>query len=225
MSMKSIELELAKVATAGDTITVVSSVHGTLATLSTGDVVMVGTVDPAYTPTLAPQMYSIGNFNDKNKNWCRSIRFANDAVYCFRAGCGAVRMAIECFVDLAFAIEPELTWTPPTIVTNPESTSVVKGTAAEFTFEAGSEMTLTYQWQESSNGSTFTDMSSDTPGGTSVTFSGRTTDTLTVNVPNTAPGTAPDAATRNGYSYRCIATDSADGDKTSAAAILTVTNS
>jgi hypothetical protein len=89
----------------------------------------------------------------------------------------------------------------PVITAHPVSVSAKCGTVATFSVTATGG-SLTYQWQVSTNGSTWTD----------ATGSGSTTATLTVAV----------AQTMNGNKYRCVVTNST-GTVTSNEAMLTVT--
>ena len=91
-----------------------------------------------------------------------------------------------------------------TITTNPASKLVKAGTDALFTAAAKGAGSLSYQWQyrTSSSGSW-----NNSPA------SGNTTASLTV----------PATASRNGYQYRCVVTDTKAGiSRTSSAATLTV---
>ncbi len=81
------------------------------------------------------------------------------------------------------------TITTPSISQQPQSTTVTEGQDATFTVEAsaGSE-TPTYQWQQSTdNGSSWTNIESETSA------------SYTINSTNTS---------MNGYQYRCVVTDS-----------------
>ena len=81
------------------------------------------------------------------------------------------------------------TITTPSISQQPQSTTVTEGQGATFTVEAsaGSE-TPTYQWQQSTdNGSSWTNIESETSA------------SYTINSTNTS---------MNGYQYRCVVTDS-----------------
>ncbi len=89
----------------------------------------------------------------------------------------------------------------PTITAQPKAASVTAGSKAYFTVTATGTGTLTYQWQYSTNGTTWYDTS----------LTGYNTKTLTV--------TASSAV--NGRYYRCIVTDS-KGSVASAGAKLTV---
>jgi hypothetical protein len=88
----------------------------------------------------------------------------------------------------------------PSILTNPSSQTVVSGNSVTFTASASGYPTPTVQWQQSTNGSTWTNIA----GATSTTL------TLT-NV----------TASQNGYRYRAVFTNSL-GSATTSVATLTV---
>ena len=87
----------------------------------------------------------------------------------------------------------------PTITTPPTNQSVTAGNTATFTVAASGE-NLSYQWQQNTNGSAWTDIT----GETNATY---TIATTTMNI--------------NGTQYRCVVSNSA-GSVTSNAATLTV---
>jgi hypothetical protein len=88
----------------------------------------------------------------------------------------------------------------PAILTNPASQTVVSGSSVTFTASASGYPTPTVQWQQSTNGSTYTNISGAT--GTSYTISAA-------------------SASQNGYRYRAVFTNAA-GSATTTAATLTV---
>lgn len=85
------------------------------------------------------------------------------------------------------------------ITKQPENAEVTAGEDATFTVEA-TGYSLSYKWQSSSDGTTWTDIS----GATSATY------TFTTE------------ATDNGNSYHCVITDGDSYSATSSAAVLTV---
>ena len=94
--------------------------------------------------------------------------------------------------------------TPPSITGNPKDSSVVAGQPVSFSATAAGDATLSYQWQFSPDGNSWT----DTIGATSATL------TFTA------------AYTKNGYRYRCKVTNSCSNSygspAYSTAALLTV---
>lgn len=88
----------------------------------------------------------------------------------------------------------------PIVVANPASQTVVSGSSVTFTASATGYPAPTVQWQQSTNGSTYTSIS----GATSMSY--------TINAA---------AASQNGYRYRAVFANSV-GSATTAAAILTV---
>ncbi|MEO7445436.1 MAG: T9SS type A sorting domain-containing protein [Ferruginibacter sp.] len=99
---------------------------------------------------------------------------------------------------------------PVQITSQPTSKSVCETKSVSFTvvtqsFPTGSP--VTYQWQESMNGGTFTNVANVTP------YSGATTSTLTIN---------PATLSLDGRRYRVVATGAACGSTTSNSVTLTV---
>ena len=88
----------------------------------------------------------------------------------------------------------------PTITTQPQDVEVKENETATFTVEATGSEPLSYQWQESKNGSSWTDIT----GETNATY---TTEKTTMDM--------------NGYQYRCVVKNNVN-EVTSNAAILTV---
>jgi hypothetical protein len=98
----------------------------------------------------------------------------------------------------------------PTITAQPISSSICVGSDATFTASATSSLTTTTQWQRSTNGSLWTNITSSLDSGT--TYSGFTTGTLTLTGSTTG---------LNNYQYRAVFT-SINGSSNSTAVILTV---
>jgi len=106
-------------------------------------------------------------------------------------------------VQLSIAVQP-----PPEVATPPAGQAVLPGEAARFTVAANSSLTLSLQWQVSTDGGlTWADVSDG------ALYSGATTDTLSVLVPTAAMG---------GYQYRCAISDAVSPAIASAPATLTV---
>ena len=96
--------------------------------------------------------------------------------------------------------------TAPAITTQPADRTITEGQNTSFSVAASGNPAPTWQWQVSTNGSSWNNVSN---GGI---YSGATTATLALtNVP----------VVNNGYQYRCVATNSA-GNATSNAATLAV---
>ena len=88
------------------------------------------------------------------------------------------------------------------ITTQPSNQSVTEGQTASFSVAATGNGTLTYQWQESTDGSTWTNID------------GANAATYTIENTTTA---------MSGYQYRCVVTDGNSTEVASQAATLTVT--
>ena len=112
-------------------------------------------------------------------------------------------ISIADLINLAFVLEPVLTWTPPVILEQPKSLKCKGGETVKIEIEAGSEYDLIYQWQVSLDGKDWSNCGADSAK----------TNILTIT--RDAIGTA--------Y-YRCIVTDNATepGSIISEAATLTV---
>jgi uncharacterized membrane protein YgcG len=93
-----------------------------------------------------------------------------------------------------------------TIIAHPTSRTVTAGQNATFTIAASGNPAPTYQWQSSSNGTTWTNLANTSP------YSGVTSAMLTITGAS---------ASLNGRQYRCVVSNS-QGDTTSDVATLTV---
>jgi hypothetical protein len=97
---------------------------------------------------------------------------------------------------------------PPEITVQPVSQTANVGDTVNFSIAATGVYAPTYQWQFSANGgSSWADVPVSSP------YSGEATDTLTITGATMS---------RNGYQYRCVATNGVNPDATSNAATLTV---
>lgn len=97
----------------------------------------------------------------------------------------------------------------PSFSINPSNTTVCAGSSASFSVSA-SGVNLTYQWQVSTNGVNFNNITSP---GSSSTYSGYNTNIL---------GLSGTVESNNGYSYRVVVTDDCGGSVTSSSASLIV---
>lgn len=144
-----------------------------------------------------------------NPNYTRLIQLDNSVVaFSKRIGNLSYTAVIQLsdILPAILALVPQLTW-PPIIVTQPSSTTVVAPAIAAFTVLATSEITISYQWQISTDsGSNFTDLTN------SGVYSNVTT--ATMNISNSTG--------LNTNQYRCVCTNGS-GSKTTDAATLTVT--
>ncbi|MEI7963798.1 MAG: hypothetical protein WCH29_01440, partial [Chitinophagaceae bacterium] len=112
------------------------------------------------------------------------------------------------FKDTVTLILPPSGCTPPTIITQPSSTTVCATTAVSFSTASVGTTPYAYQWQESTNGGgTFTNI---TNGGI---YSNATTATLNISAVTAGMTT---------YQYRCVVTGQCAPTATSNAAVLTV---
>lgn len=109
------------------------------------------TYEGTFTPSLPVQQVTIGQFPAANPNWVRTIQVSDEAVY-IRAVNAAVAISISDLINFALVVEPNLTWTPPVILTQPESTTTTTTVQASLVVEAGSEYNLTYAWYQSADG-------------------------------------------------------------------------
>jgi hypothetical protein len=114
-----------------------------------------------------------------------------------------------CFILCLSAV---IALSQPTVsAASPSSQTVCSGSSATFTVTATGTPTLTYQWQVSTNGSTWTALT-DGVAGSGAAYSGSAASTLTItNVPTTL----------NSNSFRCVVTNS-QGSATSVAGVLNV---
>ena len=115
--------------------------------------------------------------------------------------------AKEAFCCCCLSFATLVAWSQPTVTpTSPTTQSVCSGTTATFTVTASGTPTITYQWQVSTNGTTWTSISDG------ASYSGSATATLNIlNVPTTL----------SGDSYRCAVTNGL-GTTNSSAGVLTV---
>ncbi|MBN8663308.1 MAG: gliding motility-associated C-terminal domain-containing protein [Chitinophagales bacterium] len=100
----------------------------------------------------------------------------------------------------------------PNIDFHPSNVGICTGASASFTVSA-SGAGLTYQWQRSTNGSTWTNITAATTPSDGVTYSNFTTATLTIS--SAVVGV-------NNYQYRCLVSGTCSPAATSNAAVLTV---
>ena len=107
-----------------------------------------------------------------------------------------------------------LTVNPATVITtHPSNATICEGTTSQsFSVAATGFGTLTYQWQFSSDNSNWSNVNDGTPAG--ATYSGQTTNTLTVYTGSIADG--------NNYYYRCVVSAGC-GTVNSNSAQLTIT--
>jgi len=121
-------------------------------------------------------------------------------------------MRVKLFTFLASMLLAVAGMAQVNITTQPaDQSNVCDGSTVTFTVEATGTGTLSYQWQYSTDGTTFTDL---TEGGA---YSGTTTNVLSVTF---------DMATMDGYYFQCVVTDDADPSNpvTSDAAQITKDN-
>ncbi|MBK7433387.1 MAG: DUF11 domain-containing protein [Chitinophagaceae bacterium] len=110
---------------------------------------------------------------------------------------------------ITIILPPVVGCTAPSVTSQPANTTVCPAANASFTIAAAGDPTLTYQWQESTNGGgTWNNV---TNGGI---YSGATT--VTLNLTGVTAG-------MNNYQYRCVVTNTCPPAATSNAAVLTVT--
>jgi hypothetical protein len=146
------------------------------------------------TPSQPTQQVTVGHTSPLNVKWARNIQISNEFIFVKRYGCPVVGIHVDDLVALAVAAEPGLSW-PPVFIKFPQSATVKTGESATFVVEvATGELPTTYQWQTSTDSSTWNNLD------------GQTSPTLVATVAG---------------QYRCVATNGA-GSTSTAGAILTV---
>jgi hypothetical protein len=123
------------------------------------------------TASLPARQVSIAQFPATNPNWSRYLQLSDEYLFVKR-GKAAVAISIADLINLAFVLEPGLTWTPPVILVQPQSKQCKKGDAATFTVEAGSEYDLIYQWQHSADGKSWENCDKETKSTLNCTLAG-----------------------------------------------------
>lgn len=177
-----------------------------------GQVTIVGTYTAATSYTQPHQQVSVGNYPTGNANWSRFLRLTNDALFIMRNGATSVAFDAASLAQIGYTLETTLTYVPK-INTQPAAASCVHAsTAATFNVtNASSELTATYQWQYSLDGSTaWTDCSGTVSG---CAYTNGTTATLTCT---------PTTVAHSGTYHRCTITNSL-GATTTSSAVLTIT--
>lgn len=116
-----------------------------------------------------------------------------------------VGIPVDVFLTACAQVDPNITWAPK-ITLQPVPHTVVHPAASGFTITATAETAITYQWQISSDNSSFSDLSN------AGVYSGVTTNTMAIS----------DSTGLNAKYYRCIATN-ASGSTNSSSGLLTVT--
>lgn len=157
-----------------------------------------------YTPT---QGNRTSLYDATNPKFPRNITLDNQGLQIFRPGVTPIFYPLTALLALAVTTNGNLTW-PPTYNLQPVSTTATFGTATTFPVTVNSELSVTYQWQVSTNaGLSWSNLSN------AGVYTGVTTATLAIS----------NVTTVNGFQYRVTATNS-QGATTSQAATLTVTD-
>lgn len=139
-----------------------------------------------------------------NPRAVRNLVVSNQGIRCVRGTTAAGILMADLFAAL-ITLEPSLAY-PPFFTTNPSSVSVAYGDSTSFTIVASSEVSVTYQWQVSTDaGANWSNLAN------AGVYSNVTTASMSISSVNGL----------NGYQYRCVATNSS-GSGTSSAATLTV---
>ena len=99
------------------------------------------------TPTLPARQITVGQFSALNPNWSRVIQISDQFVF-VKHGNYAVCISLADIANIALCQEPNLTWSPPIILTQPASAACVATAAATGT--------LTNDGTNVSNGDTVT---------------------------------------------------------------------
>jgi len=125
------------------------TLHGTVSVAITALVSEIaGHLYPTtFTPALPARLTTVGEFPSGNPNWSRQHQVSDEAHYVKR-GTAACAILLPDFTNLALTQDTGLTWTPPVISGQPESTTVAHTAQATFEVTAGSEYNLTYAWYE-----------------------------------------------------------------------------
>lgn len=177
-----------------------------------GQVTIVGTYTAAVSYTQPQQQTTVHNFPSGNANWSRGLRLTDQALFIMRTGATSVAFDSGSLAQIGYTLETSLTYVPK-INTQPAAAScVASSTAATFNVtNASSELSATYQWQYSANGTSGWTNCSGTVNGCA--YTNGTTATLTCT---------PTTTGQTGYYHRCTITNSL-GSTTSSSAILTIT--
>lgn len=174
---------------------------------SAGKLTVVFDYTSADVDTVPSVQVTVPNYTDENPNWSRANRVNQSNFMVLRNGVTGVAIAMAGLNQMAYTISQSLTFAPVVLTQPANDTTNHSGGSAEFTADFGSELAATYQWQESADGTSWSNISN---GGI---YAGATTLTLTIT---------PTDTTKNGYQYRCRATNSL-GTTATNAATMTVT--
>jgi hypothetical protein len=183
-------------------------------TASGGALTMPTLYQGTVTPGSPARQVSVGQFPASNPNWARTFQISDQYLF-IKQGVYSVAISLADLTNMAFVVEPNLTWTPPVILLQPVPASCVhSSTAATFTITGGSEYTMTYQWQYSTDSGATWHNATGTVNG--CVYTNGTTATLTCT---------PTTTGQTGALHRCIITDNASspGSITSATSVLTIT--
>jgi len=176
-----------------------------------GQFTVVGTYTTG-TPGAAAQQVTVGETPAGNKNWSRGHRFTSEVLMCLRASVG-VAMNLLSWSKIAVAFEPTLTYAPKVNTQPANAACVASSTVATFNVtDSSSELTATYQWQYSADGSTGWTNASGTVNGCA--YTNGTTATLTCT---------PTTTGQTGYYHRCQITNALGTTTTDGLARLTIT--
>ena len=157
------------------------------------------------TASWTPTAIRACQLDQTNPTYPRIFRLDNQYVTLARPGY-IVGVALSDLITAFIAIEPNLTWPPFILASTPASVTVLPPTATSFTVTVNSELSVTYQWQKSSDGGVTWANQTNTG-----VYSGATTATLSIS----------SATGLNGLQFRCNVTNSR-GTTTSVAATLSL---
>lgn len=140
----------------------------------------------SWTPTAIRQ----SQIDQSNPTYPRIFRMDNQYVTLSVPGY-IVGVSLSDLITAFIAIEPHLTW-PPIITVQPVNVTVLPPASTSFTLTATSEISITYQWQKSTDaGVSWTNVTN------AGVYSGATTNTLSIS----------DTTGLNGVFYRCNVTN------------------
>lgn len=119
-----------------------------ISTTVNGSAISVNLYPATVTPTLPARLVTVGQFPANNPSFSRAVQVSDQYVFVKRGSYG-VAIDLSAIVTLALTQEPNLTWTPPVVLTQAANKSCVHSSAsAVFSFLVGSEYNVTYAWYE-----------------------------------------------------------------------------
>ncbi len=128
---------------------------GAAVTATIGECQPVNLFPATVTPTMPARQVSIGYTNQANPNWSRMLQVSDEYIFT-KHGSFSVAMPLHEFINLMMTQEIGLTWTPPIVHQQPASIETEAGKPVTLEFIVASEYDVTYTWEESTDGKTWT---------------------------------------------------------------------